>query len=44
MTIYLDHTIVPSKDKEKAARFFARIFGLSYRGFHLEAFIRISRP
>jgi hypothetical protein len=24
MTIYLDHTIVPSKDKEKAARFFAR--------------------
>ena len=34
MTIYLDHTIVPSKDKEKAARFFARIFGLSYKGFH----------
>ena len=34
MTIYLDHTIVPSKDKEKAARFYARIFGLSYKGFH----------
>ena len=32
MTIYLDHTIVPSKDKDKAARFFARIFGLSYDG------------
>ena len=34
MTIELDHTIVPSRDKEAAARFFARIFGLSYDGLH----------
>lgn len=34
MTIDLDHTIVPSRDKEAAARFFARIFGLSYEGPH----------
>ena len=32
MPIWLDHTIVPSKDKEEAARFFARIMGLSYDG------------
>ena len=32
MQIWLDHTIVPSKDKEKAAGFFARIMGLSYEG------------
>ena len=32
MTIHLDHTIVPARDKEAAARFFARIFGLSYDG------------
>ena len=32
MTIYLDHTIVPARDKDAAARFFARIFGLSYDG------------
>jgi len=32
MPIVLDHTIVPARDKEAAARFFARIFGLSYRG------------
>jgi catechol 2,3-dioxygenase-like lactoylglutathione lyase family enzyme len=32
MTIELNHTIVPSRDKEAAARFFARIFGLSYEG------------
>ena len=30
--IELDHTIVPSRDKEQAARFFARIFGLMYEG------------
>lgn len=34
MTIELDHTIVPARDKEAAARFFARIFGLSYDGTH----------
>ena len=28
MTILLDHTIVPSRDKLESARFFARIFGL----------------
>ena len=32
MTITLDHTIVPARDKEKSARFFARVFGLSYNG------------
>jgi|SRR4051812_18911697 len=32
MTIMLDHMIVPARDKEQAARFFARIFGLSYEG------------
>jgi catechol 2,3-dioxygenase-like lactoylglutathione lyase family enzyme len=31
-SIQLDHTIVPSRDKEQAARFFARIFGLAYEG------------
>lgn len=29
MTIVLNHTIVPARDKTAAARFFARIFGLS---------------
>ena len=32
MTIALDHTIVPAKNNEESARFFARIFGLSYEG------------
>jgi catechol 2,3-dioxygenase-like lactoylglutathione lyase family enzyme len=32
MTIVLDHTIVPARDKEESARFFARIFGLEYEG------------
>lgn len=31
-SIQLDHTIVPSRDKEQAARFFARIFDLHYVG------------
>jgi len=31
-TIELDHMIVPSRDKERAARFFARILGLTYAG------------
>lgn len=34
MAIELNHTIVPSRDKEAAARFFARIFGLSYDGLY----------
>ena len=32
MEIVLDHTIVPSRDKEDSARWFAEIFGLSYDG------------
>jgi catechol 2,3-dioxygenase-like lactoylglutathione lyase family enzyme len=32
MTIVLDHTIVPARDKEESALFFARIFGLEYTG------------
>ncbi len=32
MTIELNHTIVPSFDKEASAVFFARIFGLRYDG------------
>jgi catechol 2,3-dioxygenase-like lactoylglutathione lyase family enzyme len=30
MTIILNHTIVPARDKVAAARFFARIFGLDF--------------
>ena len=32
MTIVLDHTIVPARDKQVSARFFARIFGLGIEG------------
>ena len=32
MSIELDHTIVPARDKVASAEFFARIFGLSYAG------------
>jgi catechol 2,3-dioxygenase-like lactoylglutathione lyase family enzyme len=32
MTIELNHTIVPARDKDKSARFFADIFGLQYDG------------
>lgn len=32
MTIVLDHTIVPARDKDASARFFAQIFGLPYDG------------
>jgi catechol 2,3-dioxygenase-like lactoylglutathione lyase family enzyme len=32
MAIVLDHTIVPARDKEVSARFFAEIFGLPYEG------------
>ncbi len=31
MTIRLDHTIVPAKDKAASARFFAEIFGLKVK-------------
>jgi catechol 2,3-dioxygenase-like lactoylglutathione lyase family enzyme len=32
MSIVLDHTIVPSRDKVAAAEFFAQIFGVPYDG------------
>jgi catechol 2,3-dioxygenase-like lactoylglutathione lyase family enzyme len=32
MAVFLDHTIVPSHDSERAARFFASMFGLQYEG------------
>jgi catechol 2,3-dioxygenase-like lactoylglutathione lyase family enzyme len=32
MPITLNHTIVPSRDKESSAQFFARIFGVNYAG------------
>ena len=32
MSIILDHTIVPAHDKEESAKFFARIYGLTYEG------------
>ena len=32
MTLQLDHTIVRSRDKVRAAQFFARMFDLEYRG------------
>ena len=31
MTIQLDHTIVPAKDKIASARFFADVFGLAVK-------------
>ncbi len=34
MTIRLDHTIVPAKDKVAAAEFFAEIFGLTVKPGH----------
>jgi catechol 2,3-dioxygenase-like lactoylglutathione lyase family enzyme len=34
MAIVLNHTIVPARDKAASAEFFARIFGLDYRGPH----------
>ena len=32
MAVMLNHTIVPARDKELAARHFAQLFGLSYEG------------
>jgi len=32
MAITLNHTIVPARDKEASAKFFAQIFGLTYKG------------
>ena len=30
MTITLNHTIIPSRDKQAAARLFSQLFGLSF--------------
>jgi catechol 2,3-dioxygenase-like lactoylglutathione lyase family enzyme len=32
MPIELNHTIVPARDKEESARFYARMFGFEYAG------------
>jgi catechol 2,3-dioxygenase-like lactoylglutathione lyase family enzyme len=32
MAITLNHTIVPARDKEASAKFFAHMFGLKYEG------------
>jgi catechol 2,3-dioxygenase-like lactoylglutathione lyase family enzyme len=32
VTIELNHTIVPARDKEESVRFYERIFGLRYEG------------
>ncbi len=32
MTIELNHTIVPARNKEESARFYARMFGFEYAG------------
>jgi catechol 2,3-dioxygenase-like lactoylglutathione lyase family enzyme len=32
VTIGLNHTIVPARDKEESARFYARMFGFEYEG------------
>jgi catechol 2,3-dioxygenase-like lactoylglutathione lyase family enzyme len=32
MAIILNHTIVPARDKDVSARFFAKMFGLQYDG------------
>ena len=32
MALFLDHTIVPARDKEESARLIARLFGLEYNG------------
>ena len=42
MAITLDHTIIPSHDKEESARFFARIFDLSYNGAGHFAPVRVN--
>ena len=34
MAIVLDHTIIPARDKDASARFFAEIMGLTYDGPH----------
>ena len=39
----LDHTIVPVKDKDASARFYARVLGLEYRGTAgTQSFVRVN--
>lgn len=42
MSIELDHTIIPSHDKDAAARFFAQIFDLPYDGAGHFAPVRVN--
>ncbi len=43
MAIELNHTIVPSHDKDAAAQFIARILGLAYEGPHAHfAIVRVN--
>jgi catechol 2,3-dioxygenase-like lactoylglutathione lyase family enzyme len=43
MAIELNHTIVPARDKEASAQFFARIMGLPYEGRHAHfAVVRVN--
>ena len=42
MTIVLNHTIVPARDKKAAARFFAEIFGLKSEGGGYFAPVRVN--
>ena len=42
MGITLDHTIVPSYDKDAAARFFSRMFDLPYNGAEYFAPVRVN--
>ena len=38
----LDHTIIPVKDKEASARFFARVMGLEFQGTRgSQGFVRV---
>jgi len=43
MTITLNHTIVPARDKIAAARFFAHIFGLKRRRTDLFAPVKVNK-
>jgi hypothetical protein len=42
LAIILDHTIVPSNDKDQSAQFFARIFDLPYEGAGHFAPVRVN--
>ena len=42
MTIILNHTIVPTRDKQAAARLFARLFGLAFEAGGHFAKVRVN--